>query len=143
LKIYMKAERPWNKCFGCGPDNPIGLRLEFTLEGDLFWSRYTPPPHFQGYNGILHGGIIATMLDEVMANHVLALGHHGIVTAELTVRYVQPVPIGIPLKIVSRLMGERRRLFQMEGWLEDDTGEVLARGSAKMMMTEMERKEAR
>ncbi|KKM10685.1 hypothetical protein SY88_12700 [Clostridiales bacterium PH28_bin88] len=128
-------------CFGCGRDNPIGLKLSFHREGELFYSEYVPPDHFQGYPGVLHGGIVSTLLDEVMANHLYTQGKR-VVTADLYVRYKKPVPTGKPLRIVSRLKMARKRFFELEGWIEDTDGQVLAEGRAKMMEMEGNRVES-
>ncbi|WP_227762284.1 PaaI family thioesterase [Zhaonella formicivorans] len=119
-------------CFGCGESNPIGLKLRFVSEGDLFYSKYTPKPEFQSYAGVVHGGIVSTLLDEVMANHLLSRGLI-VVTAELSVRFIKPVPVNAELKVVSKVKESKGRLSQMEGWIEDGSGQVLVRGTAKMM----------
>ncbi|MEW6662599.1 MAG: PaaI family thioesterase [Bacillota bacterium] len=120
-------------CFCCGKDNPVGLKMSFSRDGDLFFSEVTPPDFLQGYSGILHGGITSTLLDEVMANHLLAMGMRA-VTADLFVRFKKPVPMGVPLKIISRQVSGRKSLFEMESWLEGPGGEVMATATAKMMV---------
>lgn len=120
-------------CFCCGKDNPLGLRMDFSLDGDFFFSEVSPPDFLQGYSGVLHGGITSTLLDEVMANHLLALGMRA-VTAELCVRFKKPVPLGIPLKIISRQVKGRKSLYEMESWLEGPGGVVMATATAKMML---------
>lgn len=119
-------------CFCCGKDNPVGLKMDFSLDGELFFSEVSPPDFLQGYSGVLHGGITSTLLDEVMANHLLALGMRA-VTAELCVRFKKPVPLGIPLKIISRQVKGRKSLYEMESWLLGPAGEVMATATAKMM----------
>lgn len=118
-------------CFGCGQDNPIGLKLKFMEEGDEFWAEYMPREVYQGYPGILHGGIISTLLDEVMVNQMLYRGI-STVTVELNVRFKKPVPIGRKLRVTSRIRNESRLVFEMESRLEVD-GEVHAEGRAKLM----------
>jgi acyl-coenzyme A thioesterase PaaI-like protein len=119
-------------CFYCGKDNPLGLKMNFSLSGDLCFSEVTPPDFLQGYDGVLHGGIISALLDEVMVNHLLAKGVQT-VTADLYVRFKKPVPIGMPLKVVSRQVSGRKGLFEMESWLEGTGGEVMATATAKLM----------
>lgn len=119
-------------CFGCGRKNPIGLKLVFHEAGDLFYTTYRPGPEFQGYPGVIHGGIVSTLLDEVMANHLLSKGQ-PVVTAELTVRFMHPVPVGTTLKICSKIVRPRKHLTELQSWLEDSSGQILAKGQAKMM----------
>lgn len=118
-------------CFGCGKENPIGLRLDFRQEGDLFYAEFTPRREYQGWDGVLHGGIVSTLLDEVMANHVYHLGISAM-TAELHVRFRRPVPLERTLRVVSRLKSQKHRLYELEGWIELD-GKILASGEARMM----------
>ena len=86
-------------CFACGKANPIGLKLDIQPhpEGGAV-ARFTAPRVFQGYEGVLHGGITATLVDEVM---VWASFFQGmpVVTGTLTVKYRKPVPVGEPLEI--------------------------------------------
>ncbi|HHX50764.1 MAG TPA: PaaI family thioesterase, partial [Clostridia bacterium] len=118
-------------CFGCGQDNPIGLKLSFYREGDLFCGEFMAQEEHQGYPGMVHGGIIATLLDEIMANNLFDQGLF-VVTAEITVRYVHKVPVGERIFLFSRQLDRRRRLYEMEGWIEDDQGRVLAQSRGKM-----------
>ncbi|MCD6099735.1 MAG: PaaI family thioesterase, partial [Candidatus Marinimicrobia bacterium] len=77
-----------NKCFVCGSDNERGLKLSFKVGDGKANTEFISPPHLQGYDGILHGGIISTILDEVM---VKATGEK-VVTVELTVKFLKPIP---------------------------------------------------
>jgi len=122
-----------NYCFGCGPANPWGLQLKFYLDGDLCCTKISIPEHFQGYPGIAHGGIVSTIFDELMANH-LYLHQVVAMTADLQVRFKKPVPTGKPLLFRSRLLSTgRHRLSELEAWAELD-GEVLAQARGKMML---------
>jgi len=90
------AVRDDHNCFGCGADNPWGLHLIFFAEpsGAVF-TEWTPALNHQGYDGMVHGGIISTVFDEVMA---WAATHAGIwaVTGRLSAAYRKPVEIGVP-----------------------------------------------
>lgn len=78
------------RCFGCDPENPAGLQLKFQVDGDLVWSEWTPRKLLEGYPGVIHGGIQATLADETAAWLIHAvLGTAG-VTREMSVRYHQP-----------------------------------------------------
>lgn len=116
-------------CFACGTQNPIGLKLTFREEGDSYIANFTPGPEHQGYDGIVHGGIISTLLDEIMARYIYAKGLNG-VTAKLEVRFRQPTPIGVPLTISGRIVGQRGKLYEMTGTVALPDGIVTAEGKA-------------
>jgi acyl-coenzyme A thioesterase PaaI-like protein len=80
-------------CFACGEKNPIGLKLEFRFEGDEYVTTFQVRPEYQGWAGIAHGGLVATVLDEVMAR-LLWEKQINAITGKLEVRYHKPVPIG-------------------------------------------------
>jgi acyl-coenzyme A thioesterase PaaI-like protein len=78
-------------CFGCSPANPLGLALRFVDEGDEISTRWAPRPEFAGFDGVLHGGIQATLHDEIASWYVFAkLGTAGF-TSDLSIRYLSPV----------------------------------------------------
>lgn len=91
------AVRDDHNCFGCGSDNPWGLHLSFLAEPDgSLVSHWTPRINHQGYDGMVHGGIISTVFDEVMAWAVTNAGIWA-VTARLSTTYRKPVEIGVPI----------------------------------------------
>ena len=98
-------------CFACGLANPVGLGLRFVEDGDAVSAVFTPLPWHEGYEGVVHGGLVATLLDEAMAHALLARGIHG-VTARLTVRYIAPLPIGAAAVVRGRIQADRRRLVE-------------------------------
>ncbi len=112
-------------CFACGQDNPIGLRLRFTAEGDGVRAEFTPGPQYQGYEGVLHGGIVTAALDDAMANLFHLRGRESI-TARLEIRFRREAPVGQRLVVTARLTGERRRLFTAEAVLTLPDGTRLA-----------------
>lgn len=89
-------------CFVCGVDNPIGLHLDFWMDDQTVWTQFTPGDQHQGYPGLLHGGLIATVLDETMGR-VAALKQLWMVTVKLDLTYRKPVPLRQPLKVVARI----------------------------------------
>jgi len=121
-------------CFGCGRDNPIGLRLTFDWDGDTYLTRYVPEREHQGWAGRTHGGILALILDELLSR--AALERHGMdwVTAELSTRLLRPAPIGRPLVGRGRIVSVRSRLIVCQGEVSDEeTGQIVASGEAKLM----------
>ncbi|KPJ62603.1 hypothetical protein AMK68_04710 [candidate division KD3-62 bacterium DG_56] len=94
-------------CFACGEHNPIGLRLEFQFRGDDYVARFRVQPEHAGYAGILHGGIMATLLDESMSRLLWVQGYR-VLTGRLTVQYRTPVPIGSEIEVRGRIESVRR-----------------------------------
>jgi uncharacterized protein (TIGR00369 family) len=78
-------------CFGCSPDNHLGLKMEFYEEGGFVLCEWKPEPHFGGYNNVLHGGIQATLLDEIAAWTVQVKLRTAGVTAGLDLKFRKPV----------------------------------------------------
>ncbi len=98
-------------CFACGAANPIGLGLTFAQQGDTVQAEFTPTPWHQGYEGIIHGGIIATLLDEAMAHALLARGIQG-VTARLAIRFLAPLANGTRVRVRGWIDTNRGRLVE-------------------------------
>ena len=121
-------------CFGCGPGNPIGLRLTFAWVEGRYETRWTPQAAYQGWAGRAHGGIVALVLDEILSR--AALTTHGLhwVTAELTTRMLRPARVGVPLVGRSWVCSARSRLIICEGEVREEVGGALvATGLGKMM----------
>lgn len=104
-------------CFVCGRSNPVGLYMQFYDDGELqVVSDYTVPAHYQGYPGIVHGGVVAAMLDEIVGR-VSMIGdhHHFMMSVKLQVLYRHPVQIETPLHVVGRILRLRGRMGKAEG----------------------------
>ena len=117
--------RDGSGCFACGPANPIGLRLRFTADGDTVRAEFTPGPHFQGYDGVVHGGIVAAALDDAMAQLFHMKGQESL-TARLEIRFRKETPVGERLVVTAWLTGGRARLFTAEAALSLPDGTRLA-----------------
>lgn len=122
-------------CFACGKENPIGLRLQFAIEGERYIARHTVLPEYQSYSGIVHGGIVSTMLDEAMGGYLYAKGCKA-VTARLNIRYREATPVGKPLKIVGWITAQRGKFIDMAATVSLADGTVTAEGTAKMAVVE-------
>ncbi len=117
-------------CIGCGADNELGLRLRFAVQDGQIACDVLPAEHFQGFRGYLHGAAIAAIMDEVQARASWALGI-ATVTAELNVRYLQPVPMGTPLRATAQLIESKEdRVFRTSGELLLPDGQVAATATA-------------
>ncbi len=119
-----------HNCFVCGLKNPFGLQLRFyrTGPGEVT-TDYIVPRHFEGYPGVVHGGIVAAMLDEVVGRAVMGedpVNPRFLYTARLTVRYRKNVPIGVPLRVVGRLGEDKQGRATAAGAIYDPAGTLLA-----------------
>ncbi len=122
------AHTAQNRCFGCGQANPTGLRLEFLLAEDgSVVSLATVPGAFDGHPGYLHGGIIATLLDEAMSKAVRARGFTSM-TRRMEIDYRHPVPSGAPLRLEGRVVRGEGRKHWVEARILNAKNAVLAEG---------------
>jgi acyl-coenzyme A thioesterase PaaI-like protein len=118
------------RCFVCGKHNPDGLHLEFEVEGRSgVRTTLVMPERVQGFAGIVHGGILATILDECMVNTVWLRGKTA-VTARIEVRLRHPVPVGTRVTFRAEVRRESARGFEVESRAELDDGTVVAHGKA-------------
>ena len=124
-----------NRCFGCGKENPLGLKIAFTLDREkkAIKGEFTPGPEHQGYQGITHGGIIATLLDEAMGRLLFELGTYA-VTAWMEVRYAAPLAIGEKVFVSARVVKERKKFFEAVAEVVDSSGRCMARANGKLML---------
>ena len=132
-----KLKQPNSKmCFICGLENPVGLKLKIyqTAPGEIE-TIYTAPEHFQGYPGVLHGGIVATILDEISGRALMGDAHKPrfMYTGKLEVKYRKNVPIGMPLKIVGKALRSKGKTA--EGWagIYDEAGNLLAEATTLLI----------
>ena len=116
-------------CFACGTLNVHGLHLALHAGEGRCWVDTTLDRRFEGWEGIAHGGIISTILDEVMAWAVVEHDLWG-VTARMTVEFKRPVKIGQALHGEGRVTAVRRRIVETEGVITDQEGNILARAEA-------------
>jgi uncharacterized protein (TIGR00369 family) len=112
--------------------NPDGLRIHWTVEGTVMTGEFTPEKKYQGWKGIVHGGIIATLLDEAMTRLAVVL-YGSAVTAEMTVHYHSPAKIGEPIFIRGELVSQRRRLIEMKASLQTGSGREIASSTGKAL----------
>jgi uncharacterized protein (TIGR00369 family) len=119
-----------HNCFACGTLNTHGLQLELHAADDRCWVELELAERFGGWEGIAHGGIVCTILDEVMAWAVVDHDMWG-VTARMSIEFRKPVPLGRTIRGEGRVTSVRRRLIDAEGVLLDAAdGTVLARSTA-------------
>ncbi len=121
-----------DSCFACGRNNPHGLQLDIRTTAEGVELDYTPPRRFQGWKGIVHGGIVSTILDELLAWACTAQGFDA-VTGELSVRFRQAMKVGEPVHGTGRITRSKGRLLMAESRLVDARGRTIAEASGKLM----------
>ena len=130
----MKAREPESNsvptdddyCFVCGQDNPIGLRTIWTLDEDgIARTRFRPARHHQGWRGIVHGGILSSLLDEAMAQRMRLDGRRTM-TGSFNVRFRKPAPTEETLIVESRIVADHRRILRLEAKVRSERGEIYA-----------------
>lgn len=114
-------------CFGCGSENHNGLRMTFARSGDRLRTQLTITPQFRGWSRLVHGGVIATILDEVMSWTAIVVAQRFILTKNMKVQYHRPVYVGTTVTAIGAIAerkGERRATVSAE--LFDEEGKMCA-----------------
>ena len=121
-------------CFVCGLHNPLGMKLDLETDGQIVCARFAPRPEHVGFRETIHGGLIATVLDEAMVWAVGVRTKRFSYCAELSVRFLQPARPEEELVVVAELVDNRRnKLFQAKGELQDAQGAVRAAATGKYL----------
>lgn len=134
----MKKQPNSLQCFACGINNPIGLKLKvYEIEKGIVESTYIAPEQFQGYPGILHGGIVAAILDEISGRALMGDNQTPrlMVTGKLDVRYRKNVPIGKPLRIVGKSGKSKGKIAESWAGIYNEKDELLAEASVILIDT--------
>jgi uncharacterized protein (TIGR00369 family) len=122
-------EREGYHCFGCSPDHLTGLQMSFYEEGDEIISTWEPKPQFEGYHGVLHGGIQATIMDEIASWVVYVKVKVAGVTSLMDVRYHKPVYMaGGVITVRSKVLRMRRNLADIQVGIYNKENELCAEG---------------
>ena len=106
---------PHKGCFGCGPDNLAGLQLRLVREDSLTKAEFLPTQDYAGYEGLVHGGIVSLLFDEVMGTAAGYGKDLPCMSAELTIRYVQPLPIDKKYILIGEVTADKHRLWLTRG----------------------------
>ena len=128
----LRAE-PQSRCFACGQDNCHGLRIRYQREesGEIT-AAWTPTPACEGFRGIVHGGVVTTVLDEAMSKAVAATGCEAL-TAELRVRFRRHVASGGAFRIRGWIVKRSGRIVETEASLTALDGSEHAHARAKFL----------
>ena len=136
-KVVLNTDLNEGMCFGCGKQNPIGLKLNFTRDGKALQATFTTHKAHQGWPGVVHGGILACLLDEAMSNVAYAEGV-ACLTASMQMRLRQPVNVEVPLVITARVTRKNRKLIETGASICLEDGTVIAESTAKQFIAEKE-----
>ena len=134
--MMLNDRSEYQQCYACGKRNAHGLQMEFRIEGDTIVSDFQPEIYHQGFPGVLHGGIVSTLMDEVLNRTSLLADHpQWTMTGRLEVRFRRQVPCGPVLRLRARLDKQRGRMYQSSGTLTlaEDEGTILVEGQGAFM----------
>lgn len=127
-------------CFACGTENPIGLNLRFYRLGNAICSDITLGKNHEGWQNMAHGGIISTLVDEVMSWALVYFRRTFFVTRKMDIKYVRPVLIGTPLIVKGRLDdASKGSKINARGEIRDDQGRLLVKSAAEFAVISHER----
>ena len=131
-----------NNCFVCGPGNPIGLGLTFRLDGEVCRAEFTPKPEHMGYDNVTHGGIVFSLLDDVMANWIWLQGQQCF-TGKAEIRYRSELAVGTAVKLEGRCQKRKGRMAQMHGQvIRASDNFVVAEATAAFMIPPADTKQS-
>ena len=130
----METAYDTNHCFGCGRDNPIGLKLDMKMEVARSVAYFTPKAEHESYGDRMHGGLTSTLLEEVMGDYVFRIAGKPAYTARLEIRFRSAIRIGETVKVEGWPEVHRGRLFIMKGKITHADGTPAAEAKAEMML---------
>jgi acyl-coenzyme A thioesterase PaaI-like protein len=132
-RLIDQSGEAYRNCFACGSENPIGLRLRFERVEGGARARFRPRPEHQGWDDMLHGGIILTLLDETLAYAALFTAGRA-VTAEIQARLRKPAPLDQTYHLHGQVTKRRLGLVQARATVSDQHGLVIAEADGKFML---------
>jgi uncharacterized protein (TIGR00369 family) len=128
----MKTE---NYCFVCGKQNPKGLKAVFNHVNGKSYTEIILEQEYQGYSGIIHGGIIAALLDEACVYAANSLGFNT-VTAELKIRFKNPAAPKEKLIVQAEANHVKSKLIEAKAWIKDKQNKIIAEAEGKLIIKE-------
>lgn len=132
---YLPNSKP---CFVCGEDNPAGLRTRFYVEDGLVKARLRAQDHHCGYRNVVHGGVVAALLDEAMGWAAARAAKRMFFTAELMLRYLKPVPADRELIVCAEPVRATKRIAYAKAALVDEEGNEYVRGEGRFIPLSVE-----
>lgn len=135
LNPYARSGRETYQCFGCSPNNPIGLQLEFTTDGEVVVAKWMPRISLEGFTNVLHGGIQATLLDEIASWAVQTQCKTIGVTSSIEISYRRPVIISEgEITLRARIVESGTRMAVIETELLGNNGQICATAVIKYFL---------
>ena len=135
-RVSLERSPEYNACFGCGQDNPIGLKLAFTWDGQAARAEITPSARYQGWPGLVHGGIMACLLDEGMG-YAATFDAGRCLTARMQIKLRRPAIVGEPLVIVASVKRKTRKLIETTAAVTLKDGTVVAEGTGTHFLVDV------
>ena len=121
-------------CLVCGRSNPIGMHLSLHVDGDgAVRTSFTPSPRHIGFDGLIHGGVLATVLDEAMVWSAIWASKRACVAGEMNIRFRLPARVDQPLTCIAKVTLNRSRMIEATGELLDAAGQIVAAATGKYM----------
>ena len=139
-QISIDMSKSPTMCFACGQENPIGLKLKFRKEKEIVTTEFTPHKLFQGWAGLVHGGIIACLLDEAMS-YAAYLNGISCITAKMQVRLRRLVLVDEPLVVTGTITRRTRKLVETRADISLKDGTLVAQGTATMFVIDTKPKD--
>lgn len=124
-------------CLVCGQDNPVGFRCIFHADGERAWTDAVAPKHFEGFGGVIHGGLISALLDEAMWFGIYTKGH-ATMTVDLNVRLRRSLAPLTPVRVTAKMTGRKRRFLLAQAQMRDDKGVVATAEGRFLTVPEVE-----
>lgn len=132
-QVSIDPDKDFDMCFACGQKNPIGLKLSFQWDGKEARAEFTPTEYYQGWSGIVHGGITICILDEAMTYATFFEGLNCL-TAKMQTRLRRPAQVNEPLVITGSVTRKNRKLVETRATISLKDGSLIAEGTATMFV---------
>lgn len=130
-----ELKRNSSMCFACGEDNPIGLKLKFQASNGRAQAQVNLSENYQGYNGIIHGGIISTILDESMVYAISSKGYKRVLTTELTVKFHRPMRMRKPYEVIAEVISTENGWGEAISRITTPSGLLIAEAKGKFKVS--------
>lgn len=131
-EAWLNDRSEFQRNFVHGLRNPIGLHIQYTLEGDVVVGEWTPTEDHVGFPGYVHGGLVGAVLDDAMGR-CTAMLHRWVMTARQQLRFRNGGPIGTPLRVEARMTRIQRRVITAQGTVYLPDGDVVAESEATFL----------
>ena len=134
-QVWVPVENDDMHCFACGKENRYGLKMGFESNGEKLRSGIIVPEHLRGWENLVHGGIISTILDEAMSWAAIHLHKHFILTKSMQVNFKKPVKVSEKIWVYSHVLEKNsKRHLTMQADIYDKTGDICASGTGEFVL---------